>query len=267
MSKIMTFRNDDVRGKVDKELEEMVKIFIDNKIPLTLAVEPINLTDEVVKWLLAVKKESPSYIEIMQHGYDHTVKNKIRTGEFGGQRTYDEQYKEIHHGKELMNNYFGDQWFEAFNYPFGEYNPAAMQAASDCGFKVVYSHFNARLSRRIFYKVGHLLNKGYLFDKHVSWNLDYYPNTNLFEIDANISFIKKYLDEETGSEMFSLEELKEKTKMYMDFPIVSLLAHHRYHNSREKMKIFQQYIDWTREFNFEYFTSEQIFKKFAKRAA
>lgn len=267
MAGIMTFRNDDVRGTIDKELVEMVDIFTGNEVPLTLAVEPANLSQEVVDWLIEIKNKFPKYIELMQHGYDHTVKNTIRTGEFGGQRTYEEQFEEIKKGKQLMDNYFGDLWFHAFNYPFGEYNPAAMKAANDCGFKVVYSHFNARLSRRIFYKVGHILNKGYLFDKHISWNLDYYPGTNLFEIDANISFIKKYLDEETASEMFTLDELIQKTKMYLNYPIVSLLAHHRYHNSPEKMKTFQQYIDWTRQFNFEYMTSENIYKKFTKKAA
>lgn len=263
----MTFRNDDVRSTIDKELVEMLNIFTSNKVPLTLAVEPANLTQEVVDWLLEKKNIFPNYVEIMQHGYDHTVKNKIRTGEFGGQRSYEEQYKEIMHGKEIMNNYFGDNWFEAFNYPFGEYNPAAMKAANDCGYKVVYSHFNAKISRRIFYKFGHLLNKGYIFNKHISWNLDFYPGTNLFEIDANISFIKKYIDEETTSEMFTLEELIKKTKTYFNFPVISLLAHHRYHNSKEKMEIFQKYIDWTRQFNFEYLTSESIYKKYSKKAS
>jgi peptidoglycan/xylan/chitin deacetylase (PgdA/CDA1 family) len=162
-----------------------------------------------------------------------------------------------------MNKYFGNLWFEAFNYPYGEYNPAAMKAANDCGYKVVYSHFNAKPTRRLFYKLGHLLNKGYLFDKHISWNLDYYPGTKLFEIDANISFIRKYVDEGTQSEMYSLDELAEKTKLYMKYPVISLLAHHRYHNSEEKMIIFQQYIDWTRQFNFEYLTSQSIYNKFA----
>lgn len=263
MAKYMTFRNDDVRNTLDKELIELVDIFTTNKVPITLAVEPANLTIEVVEWLKEIKIKFPEYIEIMQHGYDHSHKNKIRKGEFGGQRTYEEQYKDISHGKELMNKYFGNLWFEAFNYPYGEYNPAAMKAANDVGYKVVYSHFNAKPSRRLFYKFGHLLNKGYLFDKHISWNLDYYPGTDLFEIDANISFIKKYINEEKDSEMFTFDELVEKTKMYLNFPVISLLAHHRYHNTTEKMRIFQKYIDWSRQLNFEYLTSESIYKKFS----
>ena len=103
-----------------------------------------------------------------------------------------------------------------------------------------------------------------MFNKHVSWNLDFYPGTNLFEIDANISFIKKYVDENTTSIMFTLEELTEKTRKYFNLPVISLLAHHRYHNTKDKMDLFQKYIDWTRQFNFQYMSSEQIYKKFTK---
>lgn len=41
-------------------------------------------------------------------------------------------------------------------------------------------------SRQLFYKLGCLLNKGYMLDKHITLNPDYYPKTKLFEINANI---------------------------------------------------------------------------------
>ena len=131
----MTFRNDDVRNTIDRELVDMINVFTKNKIPLTLAVEPSNLTKEVTDWLVEVKKEYTNLIEIMQHGYDHSIKNKIRKGEFGGQRNYEEQFNDIKRGKELMNQHFGALWFEAFNYPYGEYNSAAMTAVNDNGFR------------------------------------------------------------------------------------------------------------------------------------
>ena len=198
---ILFFRNDDVRDTLDSSLVKITELFIQHNIPITHAVEPANISPGVIKWLIETKQKSPDLIEIMQHGYDHQIKNSQKKGEFGGQRTYSEQYHEISMGKELMNQYFSDLWFQAFNFPFAPYNAAAIKALNDCGFKVLNSHFNRKSSRQIFYFFGHLLNKGYWFDHHVSWNLNRYPNTNLFEIDMNISFIKKYLNDKTECEM------------------------------------------------------------------
>ena len=263
MAKYMIFRNDDVRQTLDDTLIELTDIFINNEIPLTLAVEPANITKEVVEWLLKIKKQYPNLIEIMQHGYEHKIKSGLKKGEFGGNRTYEEQYNEIKKGKEIMDAYFGNLWFHAINFPYGVYNPATIKAVNDVGYKVINSHYNSKPSRKIFYKVGHLLNKGYLFDKHISWNLDFYPNTNLFEIDANISFISKYIDEGTTCTMFTLEELIEKTKTYMHNKVISILFHHRYHNTKDKMNLIKDYIEWTKQQNFQYLTSEQVYNKFS----
>jgi len=263
MASLMTFRNDDIRNTLDDSLIELTNIFIHNNIPLTHAVEPANVTNEVVNWLIDIKNKHSDLIEIMQHGYDHSPKNEEQLGEFGGQRTYEEQFEEIKKGKDLMDEYFGNLWFKAFNFPFAPYNPAAMKAVNDVGFKVIYSHFNSRLSRRMFYKLGHLFNKGYMFKKHVSWYLDYYPGTNLFELDANLSFIRKYIDEDTSSEMFSLDELVEKTRTYLKYPTISMILHHRYHNSKDKMNLVRNYIEWCKSNSFTYATAKEIYNKFS----
>lgn len=256
------FRNDDIRGKLDKSLIELTRIFIENNLPIMHAVEPANLTSEVVDWLVETKQKYPGNVEIMQHGYDHTQKNKLLKGEFGGQRTYEEQLREIKRGKELMDEYFGKDWFPAFNYPYGPYNYESMRALNDCGYKVVNSHFNSDWKRKIFYFVGHALKKGRFLNHHVSWNLDYYPGTNLFEIDINISFIKKYVNELYDSEMYSYEELIEKTKKYKNYKTIGVLFHHRYHNTSDKLELVQRYLDWCKRQKFEYLKLEDIYNKY-----
>ena len=77
---IFFFRNDDVRDNLDQSLIELTDIFIKNQIPITHAVEPANITQAVIDWLLEVKQSYPEIISIMQHGYDHTVKNKHKKG-------------------------------------------------------------------------------------------------------------------------------------------------------------------------------------------
>ena len=259
---ILFFRNDDVRDTLDSSLIKITELFIKHNIPITHAVEPANISPQVTKWLIETKQKYPDLIEIMQHGYDHKVKNSQKKGEFGGIRSYSEQYNEILKGKELMTLYFGDLWFQAFNFPFAPYNLAAIKALNDCGFKVLNSHFNRKLSRQVFYFFGHLLNKGYWFDHHVSWNLHYYPNTKLFEIDMNISFIKKYLNDNTDCEMQSLENLKKETFHYTKYKTVGLLLHHRYHNSDEKIKLVDNYLKWVKKQDFEFFTMKKIYEKY-----
>ena len=265
MKNIFFFRNDDVRNILDESLVELTMLFISHEIPITHAVEPANISKEVVKWLISVKKQFPSLIDIMQHGYDHTVKNKTRKGEFGGQRSYEEQFIEIKKGKEIMDDWFGDLWFPAFNFPYAPYNPEAIKAVNDCGFKVLNSHFNAGLSRRIFYKIGHALKKGYLLNHHVSWNLNYYPNTRLFEIDVNTGFIKKYYNELYDCEMLNLPELKNETYQYLKYKTVGVLLHHRYHNNEDKIKLVNEYLKWCKSNPyFEFWSLKNIYEKFSK---
>ena len=260
---MMFFRNDDVRGVLDDSLVQITDLFIKHRIPITHAVEPANVTSEVAGWLLNVKQAHPSLIEIMQHGYDHSVKNKLQKGEFGGQRTYEEQYGDIKNGKELMNRYFGDQWFECFNFPYAPYNPAAIRAVNEVGYKVLNSHYNSGLSRRIFYFIGHLLRKGYLLNHHVSWSLKTYPGTSLFEVDMNVSFIAKYLNEQTDSVMLTLDELIEHTWQYFQQRTIGVLLHHRYHDTPEKIELVDEYLTWCRTQSFKFKTIEAIYEEFS----
>lgn len=263
MQNTLFFRNDDVRNKLDDSLIKITDLFVSHKIPIAHAVEPANINTEVVEWLNGVKKEHPDLICIMQHGYDHSIKNKMKKGEFGGQRTYQEQFSDISKGKELMNKWFGDSWFPAFNFPYAPYNPAAMKAVDDCGYLVINSHFNSKFNRKVFYLIGHAMNRGFLFNHHVSWNLNKYPGTNLFEIDMNISFINKYYNEQYDCQMLSLEQMIEETQKYLKYKTIGVLLHHRYHNTDQKIKLVADYLKWCKtNKNFEYKSLEEIYKQY-----
>ena len=245
MSKEYFFRNDDIRDSLDEALLKIQDLFIARSVPMIHAVEPANVTPEVVNWLLAMRRQHPELFAVMQHGYDHTIKNKLKKGEFGGQRGYDEQYEDISKGKELMNRHFGNEWFEAFNFPYAPYNPAAIRALEKVGYKVLNSHYNCEWKRRILYAIGHLLNKGMLFGKHVSWNLQRYPGTSMHEISMNITFIKKYHDENTACDFFSYEELCGKIDKYLGTPYpIGLLLHHRYHVTQSSINLIEKVFDY-----------------------
>ena len=259
-----------MRDKLDDSLIRITNIFIKNNIPITHAVEPANLTQEVVDFLLNTKREYPNLIEIIQHGYNHKLNykefigGKLRKGEFGGKRTYEDQYKDIKAGKNLMDKYFGDMWFPVFTFPYGARNNAVIKAVNDVGFKVVNGGISPYFKHRIFYKIGRLLKKECLLNRKVSWNLKYKPNTNLFQIDLGISIIKKYNDERTACEMYTLDELKKLTINNLKILNIGLLIHHRYHNTEEKLMLVEDYLSWIKQLpNIEFSTQEQIFRIFA----
>ncbi|MFH1900736.1 MAG: polysaccharide deacetylase family protein, partial [Candidatus Omnitrophota bacterium] len=145
MKKIIFFRNDDVRQNLDNSLIEMTQIFLDHCIPITHAVEPANVSSEVINYLIDLKIKYPKFVEIIQHGYNHKlnymkmVGGKLRKGEFGGERTFEEQYRDIKAGKELMDKYFGNLWFPAFTFPYGARNNKAIKAINQLNYKVLES--------------------------------------------------------------------------------------------------------------------------------
>jgi peptidoglycan/xylan/chitin deacetylase (PgdA/CDA1 family) len=260
------FRNDDVRGTLDRSLIRITEWFLERGLPIVHAVEPANLTREVVQWLLDIKRQGRDLVEIMQHGYDHRVKNLWQKGEFGGQRTYEEQYADIAAGKELMNRHFGEAWFPAFNFPYAPYNAAAIRAVNDLGYKVFNSHYNPRLSRRCFYALGHLLRRGLLLGRHVSWHLRRYPGTRLLEVDVSVSFIRQYLDEQTSCEFYHLPELIEQTLACRHLPVVGILLHHRYHDTDAKIEMVGQFVDWALAQGMTFVTLQEVFCEWAPRA-
>lgn len=263
---IFFFRNDDVRDTLDEALVRLTDIFIEYGIPITHAVEPLNVTEEVTAWLIEKKKNHPRLIELIQHGLDHSVKiSGPRKGEFGGNRTYQEQFDDLQQGMHLMDEKFGDLWFRGFCFPYGPYNPAAMKALNDLGFKLVNSHFNIRPSRRLFYGLGHLLRRGYLFGKRVSWNLQYRPGTSLFEVDMNVSFIKKYHSEGTDCDFYTLDQLKQRTTPYLRYRTIGVLFHHRYHIADEHFDLVRRYLDWVQSLpRVRFMNMQEIFERFSK---
>lgn len=263
---LVFFRNDDVRSSLDEALLQITNLFIKYRIPITHAVEPGNISYKVVKWLKEIKNVYPDLIEIIQHGYDHSCKNYVRKGEFGGQRNYEEQYEDINKGKELMDLYFGDLWFPAFCFPNGSYNIKAMKAVADNGFKVVNGGWEVNIKHKIFYSIAHALNKEIFIGYRVPYNLCYRPDNKVFQINVNISLIDKYIDEDTCSIMPPIEKLKKETQRFMKEETIGILLHHRYHNTREKLKIVDEFLQWIKSIpHFQFTTIEKIYKSYAAK--
>ncbi|MFC0876126.1 hypothetical protein ACE01N_06010 [Saccharicrinis sp. FJH2] len=264
------FRNDDVRGSLDESLINLTNVFIKHGIPICHAVEPANVSDEVVTWLLEQKKQNPGIIEIVQHGYDHKlnfegiVYGKLRKGEFGGERTFEDQLKDIEAGRKIMDDKFGDRWFKAFTFPFGARNKASIKAIDNLNYQVVNGGVSNKFKNKAFYIIGHLLRKEIIAGHKVSYHLKKKPGTRLFQIDIALSVIKKYINDKTDCIFYSFEELKSKTIALQGIDTRGILFHHRYHKSKETIDLIDEYLTWLKtDSNNIFMSQEEIFQKYA----
>ncbi|MCB1162739.1 MAG: polysaccharide deacetylase family protein [Candidatus Krumholzibacteriia bacterium] len=265
---IAFFRNDDV-NELTPELIALSELFFAAEIPIIHAVEPGNVTDDCVDWLLEKKAQHGRLLEIMQHGYNHT---KHYDGEFGGKRGYREQYEDLKRGQDIMDARFGDQWFSAMNFPYGPYNQDAIRAVDALGYKVFNGHYNPRRSRRLFYALGRLMGKGQIMNRHISHHLEIYPGTSTFTIDMAITYIDSYYGHYGSQEctFFSVDELMqrfEEAKRHIN--AIGWLLHHRYHNSEASLRLVQDTIDAVRKSDpaIEFWNFEEIHAAYAPGAS
>ena len=271
MKKFVFFRNDDVRGSLDDSLIRMTEIFIKEGVPISHGVEPANVTPEVVEWLLEKKAKHSQLIEIVQHGFDHSLNfkykkwNRIRKGEFGGPRGFAEQLAEIQKGKTMMEDWFGDHWFRLFTFPFSSWNKEAIKALDIAGFEAVNGKMGISFPHKVLYLLGRILQRHKMLDFNISWNLLNPPGTKLFQIDTSIDLIDRIYSE-SSYEFLTLDRLKETTQRYLALkPNVGFVLHHRYHTTEESFQLLENLIKWlkTRD-SIEFLTMESICHAFRR---
>jgi len=226
------FRNDDVRGELDDSLVYLTESVLNAGLCVSHAVEPANVTTEVVDWLLAMKQDYPGQLEIIQHGLDHSEKAPGIKGEFGGGRPYAEQRNDIQRGWELMDQWFGDQWFSAFSFPFGSYDRATLQALDRAGYKVITTGIRWTPKRRVFNAVGRLMRRKHIGRQNIVYIASVPPGYSFLELPVVINNTKRYLQPDGGVQKTCTEMLSEWTRL-PGSKIRGVLTHHRYNSSEE----------------------------------
>lgn len=230
---VVFFRNDDVGHLSDKGLKEVTDIFLNERIPIIHAVVPATISKEAANWLKEIKANNPDLIEIIQHGWRHPEP----PNEFGGNRSYKEQYRGILAGKNKLTKIFRG-FYPAFSFPGGFYNKYSIQVLSDLGFKVLSSHCSYKFWRRSFYKFGHFLHKGRLLNRHISYHERFYPKTDLIELSVCVNLVD-IKDLSIGYIKSVREILKEFERCRKYYRIVGFLLHHRYFDSTEKLLVLK----------------------------
>lgn len=100
------FRDDDA-GWADECLQELLAEFVTRDLPLDIAVIPEAVSERTAKVVKRALRKSDK-ISIHQHGFAH-VNHQMsgRSSEFGSDRNYEQQRKDIETGQNMLKEMFG----------------------------------------------------------------------------------------------------------------------------------------------------------------
>jgi hypothetical protein len=148
--------------------------------------------------------------------------------------------------------------------PFGIYNEDTIRAAKFLGYKVFCGYYSYRLSRRLFYIVGHFLRKNLIFGRRISNHLTRHPGSEMLQIDTGIDFIKTYFGD--GCEMFSCGEImKAFARLEESVPVVVLVLHHNYFREDGRLSLIGDVLDRFQERDdLQFVTYESVYSQYTR---
>ena len=128
------FRNDD-GGWADERLRELTNEFIEQDLPLDIAVIPDALSQASVD-VIGALLEAGDRVAVHQHGFSH-VNHQLsgRSCEFGGDRNYEQQQSDIAKGQQKLADTFGTQVTPIFTPPWNRCTSDTAVALQSLGFQ------------------------------------------------------------------------------------------------------------------------------------
>ena len=253
-------RNDDVRGELDESLIYLTKSLLRIGLLLIHAVEPRNVSREVVEWLLALKKDHPETLGIIQHGLDHKIKTlpPIR-GEFGGKRPFNQQRSEILQGKRLMDDYFGSFWNRVFSFPYGSYDKNTLRALALEGYGCISTGIRFTRKRRLFNLAGRFLKMKHFAGQNVVYFNEQVPGFPLMEYPVVLNNTKKIFTSDSGIQKNFAELMYEWRCLPRFIKCRGILIHHRFNTPKNIDDLLYFLID-LRSRNVKFLSLEELFR-------
>jgi len=232
--KTLFLRNDDVRSTLDPSLVYLSEQIIQHNLIISHAVEPSNISKEVVDWLLTLHQKHPQNIEIIQHGFDHSIKTVAPVrGEFGRGRSFEEQKNDIQKGSELMDQYFEKYWNRIFSFPYGTYDLNTLKALENCRFKIISTGVRFTPKRKILNHIGHLLKKKSFLGRNITYFNEQIPKFNLQEIPVVLNNTKQQTDLNNAIQRTSQELTIEWNALPHWLHTRGVLCHHRFNSKND----------------------------------
>jgi peptidoglycan/xylan/chitin deacetylase (PgdA/CDA1 family) len=230
MSLLSFIRNDDVRGTLDDSLVRLTEKLVELGFPVSHAVEPANVSQPVVEWLLRVRQAYPEQLEIIQHGYDHRLKTPAPVrGEFGGDRPLTEQKAEIEAGRRIMDDRFGPAWTRAFSFPYGTYDLNTLRALEEIQFEMVSTGCAWGVRRRLLNAAGTLFRVRRVGRRMVHYPGRRIPGFALYEYPVVVNYTRKQAGPDSGLQRTEDELRAAWNRVPVGIKTRGILCHHRFH--------------------------------------
>ena len=132
---VRVFFRDDDGGWVDERLRELTNEFIEQDLPLDIAVIPDALSQASVD-VIGSLLEAGDRVAVHQHGFSH-VNHQLsgRSCEFGSDRNYEQQQSDIAKGQQKLADTFGTQVTPIFTPPWNRCTSDTAVALQSLGFQ------------------------------------------------------------------------------------------------------------------------------------
>jgi len=132
---VRVFFRDDDGGWADERLRELTNEFIEQDLPLDIAVIPDALSQASVD-VIGALLEAGDRVAVHQHGFSH-VNHQLsgRSCEFGSDRNYEQQQSDISKGQQKLADTFGTQVTPIFTPPWNRCTSDTAVALQSLGIR------------------------------------------------------------------------------------------------------------------------------------
>ncbi|OED38043.1 hypothetical protein AB833_21300 [Chromatiales bacterium (ex Bugula neritina AB1)] len=132
---VTVFFRDDDGGWADQRLQELGTQFLQQGLPLDVAVIPDALSAQSIDVITALLTADGSRVSIHQHGFSHTNHQAAgRACEFGSDRDFNQQYHDIANGQNILAGTFGGQVQSVFTPPWNRCTSNTVKALHSLDF-------------------------------------------------------------------------------------------------------------------------------------
>lgn len=182
-------RDDDV-GELTPALVAFVEAFINRSIPVSYQIIPGQLSDDCAQYLAEKARVHPHLIEFGQHGLHHSMllHGKVLKREFGPEKSYDEQLKDIEEGKQILRRKFGPHHeVKLFTPPQHKFDRHTIGAISAAGYALFSAASYPTPYHRAAYALGRIFGLSSIRHHGISYHGRKRPETDLFELSISIA--------------------------------------------------------------------------------
>ena len=134
---VVFFRADDI-GAGGKAFDALCRLFRYHEVPLGMAVVPAWLSPTRIEQLFRTADRDHPLWSWHQHGWRHVNwQRTAKKSEFGQQRPFEKQWRDLWQGKQKMAEVFGDRFVPVFTPPWNRLSLSTLKILQELNFRGV----------------------------------------------------------------------------------------------------------------------------------